>query len=308
MAYLKCIVLIAITLSVVAGDGTNSRSFLDVLRGSQGGGSNNNVDGPQPTSMGAFNLSAAHNGHQNYRKPYLAAVQRSASDPGPFRPANHNNYRHRQSQRNDGNCHTNYQFDYIQLTLQWGPGFCKTSPQACQRVVSQFTIHGMWLNTHYSEGPSFCCFDNVFNFKDLASILPDLDNYWFSYYNSNNRGFWSHEWLKHGTCARDVPALRGEKNYFGTTIDIFKKMPILDTLKKANIVPSNSKIYISTEFNSALKQISQGKDIQVDCDYEHDQKIPILKGVNFCFDSSLRFVDCPPMKKRCRSQVYFLSS
>lgn len=231
-------------------------------------------------------------------------LRRSQSDTR----LNRNSTFHRQSSVRD-RCHTNYNFDYTQLTLQWAPGVCSTSPRACKREVgSHFTIHGMWPTIRGTQEPDYCCFDNTFDFKALEPIMKDLDEYWFSYFDTgSSRSFWAHEWLKHGTCARDIAALRGEPKYFGATLQMAKMMPILQELSKAGIAPDNSKPYQSSAIVKALDTISQGKIIQINCDYEHSQPIPLLTGVSFCFDRDLKPADCPEMRKKCTRQLIFPS-
>lgn len=205
-------------------------------------------------------------------------------------------------------CKTNYRFDYTQLTLMWPPGACRTSSTECKRIESKhFTVHGMWPTIKGTQEPDFCCFDNTFYFDAIKPLLPALNEYWYSYYDLNDsRSFWRHEWLKHGTCARDIPALKGESNYFGTTLKMAKQLDVLSVLQKNNIVPDPSKTYRSADIVNALTKISKGRAVQIDCDYEHHQPVPILTGVNFCFDSNLEFADCPEMKRRCQRQLYFV--
>lgn len=234
----------------------------------------------------------------------LFGLQRSQSDPRFNR--NNENFRRQSSFSYRDHCKTNYKFDYIQLTLMWPPGSCSTSPKVCIREVNNhFTIHGMWPTIKGTEEPSNCCFDNTFDFRALEPIMPILNEYWFSYYDTKNYGFWSHEWLKHGTCGRDVPKLRGEANYFENTVNLGSKLPILQVLRNASITPDNQKVYKSIDIYNALQSISFGKVLQIDCDYEHNQPIPILTGVNFCYDDKLLPMDCPEMKRKCQRQLIF---
>lgn len=234
-------------------------------------------------------------------------LQRSYSDPRLNR--NHTNF-HRQSSFSREGCKTNYKFDYVQLTLIWAPGSCSTSPQECKRTTnSHFTVHGMWPTIKGTQEPSDCCFDNTFDFAAIQPILPLLDEYWFSYYDKgSSRSFWSHEWLKHGTCSRDIKQLKGEARYFGTTVQLAKNLPILETLAKAGITPDNKRIYQSTDVYKALLPLSQDKIFQISCDYEHHQPIPVITGVNFCFDINLKPADCPEMRQKCRRQLIFPAS
>lgn len=248
-------------------------------------------------------------------KPQPNGLQRSQSQPNlnswsdsRSRPPNQGLQR-QSSFSNSDHCKTNYKYDYVQLTLQWAPGVCSTSPRECTRVENRyFTIHGMWPTITGTQEPANCCFDNTFNYPAVKPIEKDLDNFWFSYFDSNSRGnrhFWAHEWLKHGTCSRDVAKLRGELPYFQTTLQMAKQMNTLNVLSKSGIVPNDQKSYASGDIVKALQPLSQNKTVTIDCDFEHNQPIPIMTGVNFCFDSELKPKNCPPMRRKCQGQVYF---
>lgn len=203
-------------------------------------------------------------------------------------------------------CSTDYSFDYAQLTLIWPPGSCSTSPHPCEKEQDgHFTIHGMWPTIKGTQKPAFCCFDNTFDYHALDPIMSDLNEYWYSYYGDGSKKFWTHEWLKHGTCARDVAGMRGEANYFGTTLKLAKQLPILESLKKFNIVPDDAKKYSSANILKALEPIGQGKIVQLDCDLEHHQPTPVLTGIAFCYDANLKPADCPPSKPKCQRDLLF---
>lgn len=228
-------------------------------------------------------------------------LQRSFSDSRLDR--NRNNYHRQHSFSRNDHCSTNYKFDYIQLTLMWAPGACSTNPQECKREVNtHFTVHGLWPTIKNTREPSNCCFDNSFDYNAIQPILPLLNEWWYSYEGSN-RGFWTHEWLKHGTCSRDVPSLRGEARYFNTTVQLAQQLPILEALLKSGIKPDNQKVIQSSDLTKALAPLAQGKYLSIDCDYEHNQPIPVLTGLNFCYDSNLRPSDCPEMKRKCQRQI-----
>lgn len=241
-------------------------------------------------------------------------VQKSASDLGVYKPstnyANHHRHIDRRTsfQGNSlGECRNDYNFHYILMNLQWAPGYCRTSPKACVKMEKKhFTIHGMWPNLRDSNGPSFCCFDNTFNLKELQPIMSELNEYWPSLFSRDNTGFWSHEWLKHGTCAKNAPNLRGELSYFNSTLNLLKSMPIMETLKAASIVPSMTKVYQANDVQNVLRQVHKASRVQIDCDLEHDSRIPVLTGINFCFDTSMNPIDCSPSKSRCSREVRFL--
>lgn len=236
--------------------------------------------------------------------PQNPGLRRSNSDPGLAR-----------SNSGSGqSCSLNYNFDYLQLSLSWPPGACSTSPQQCRKGSNkQFNIHGLWPTKRGTQEPSNCCAESQnFDLRQLRPILGELDQNWYSYYDPNsNRGFWAHEWRKHGTCSRNVPSLRGETSYFGTTLKLAKQLPLLEALSKSGIQPSDDPqrgAYESGDILRALAPLSQNKVVQIECDYELQQPTPILTGINFCFDSQLKPADCPQTWRKCQRKLLFRSS
>lgn len=196
--------------------------------------------------------------------------------------------------------------DYLVLALYWGPGFCLTSPEACIKGTTEhLTVHGMWpAENGKPMNPAYCGFETPFDLTRLAALRASLEQYWFNYLKSgSDQKFWSHEWTKHGSCARDIPRLHGHKLYFATTVQIVKDLPFLESLAKMNIVPNDTKVYTSADVQKALQQITDGKTMQIDCDLEHHQPVPVLTGVRFCYDNDLNFINCAPVKVRCRNNL-----
>jgi ribonuclease T2 len=216
-----------------------------------------------------------------------------------------------------GTCSTDYKFDYLMLDLMWGPGFCATSARKC--VVKPppkqvFTVHGMWPQLNHGEYRGFCCFDNFFLIDEIKSIQKDLNDWWFSYFSLDSTEFWSHEWLKHGTCCKDVESLQGELPYFKTVIDIAQELLFTSALNKSNITPGSGvgNAYHVSDIIEALKHVTNNKTVAINCDKEHHQPIPVLTGLNVCFaknvtSESLSFIDCAQTKSRCQGQVLFRS-
>lgn len=275
-------------------------SYLAALRQNSSNGSSSppQLEIPHLAAL-IQNLSSSVS--QKPMSPYLLAALRPATKSNPPNSGHKVNYGYEK-------CSTNYNFDFLILSLQWGPGFCTTSSQECSRIVNdRFTIHGLWPSSMNNLGPSDCCFDNTFDAKSINALMPDLDYYWCSYFGQDSTHFWSHEWIKHGTCARDIPELRGEKRYFGNTLRIVKALPILGTLKRLNIVPSANQKYKVVAIRDALMQISNGKNIQMQCDLNHTSPTPILTGLKLCYDHKLKLIDCPHVKNRCRDEILFLS-
>merc|ERR1712023_327119 len=77
----------------------------------------------------------------------------------------------------------------------------------------EFTIHGLWWqNGDGCSGPKF-------NESALEDIEPKMEVDWMSCpeYGGDNVGFWSHEWLKHGTCSNLT-----EHEFFETALNLYE--------------------------------------------------------------------------------------
>lgn len=213
------------------------------------------------------------------------------------------------SPNRDRQCSNDYETKYYSLALQWPPGYCTTSPEKCLKEPEDFTIHGMWATKGNQQGrdvsPEFCCFDNVFNINALTPIRNDLDDYWPSLFGSS-QGFWKHEWLKHGTCARDTPKLRGEYNFFASTLAISKSLALKSRLASSGITPSSSKLYFVSELRAAVMNQTNNKQVRFVCEKQHNSNIPLLSGIFICYDTQLRFVDCPTWAGRCGNSKVML--
>ena len=95
----------------------------------------------------------------------------------------------------------------------------------------------MW--PQYNDPSTYpeCCFDIAFDMNKISPIVDQMNKVWPSYYNGNEH-FWTHEFVKHGTCSNSTLD-NLEFVYFSNTVKLFSKMRLLDSLKAANIVPSH---------------------------------------------------------------------
>lgn len=122
-----------------------------------------------------------------------------------------------------------------------------------------WTIHGLWPSNDY-DSPSFCTRENFdgrrlevretqdtgmfyrFYSRKLRMrvmlyaidvfarqhVKGQLNELWPSFTSTQDRyfTFWRHEWQKHGTCAGDIPQLRGLTNFFENAIKLAKQHDI----------------------------------------------------------------------------------
>lgn len=60
--------------------------------------------------------------------------------------------------------------------------------------------------------------------SQLTPIRDALDKYWYEI-DSTKEGdyFWSHEWVKHGSCAVESSMFETELKYFGAGLDLRDK-------------------------------------------------------------------------------------
>lgn len=272
--------------------------------------------GINPTTPGtqSYRQAAQHGSDRVIRRPHTnlrgpdSGLARAPYQPYPQINPKKSPSKSKKSQiyYGDSGCRNEYDFDYLLLSLQWGPGVCATSDRPCERIPNQrFTIHGLWLQKDNKQEVQDCCFDNTFDYKLIEEFKQDLDRYWFSYYSYDSTSFLSHEWLKHGTCARNIPNLKGEKNFFETTLNLVKKLPILARLKSRGIVPGPGQVYNYRDIMNAVGGLTEGKRIGIHCLLQPDQPNPMLVGINVCFDKDLMFTDCKK-NPRCEKPLQFL--
>ena len=83
-------------------------------------------------------------------------------------------------------------FDYFLLALQWPPAF--------GRLVSHFTIHGLWPSRSVGDATTYPCNcgkSEQFDLGKLQPIRKKLETDWPSLKSNDDASFWEHEWSKH---------------------------------------------------------------------------------------------------------------
>ena len=75
-----------------------------------------------------------------------------------------------------------------------------------------------------------------------------------SVHNVSNEdvAFWSHEWVKHGTCAAQLPELDSEHAYFSKALELAEKYDMKKLLEGAGI-PTSSSLYDADTIWSGVK-------------------------------------------------------
>ena len=127
-----------------------------------------------------------------------------------------------------------------------------------------WTLHGLWPTSNKNRFfPKNCRIDSSrferLNFK----LLSDMKKHWYSCNSKvNNRKFWKHEWIKHGSCANDLNTTNSLKKYFSKSVTLLKNYNVGNVLRKHGIVPG--KEYFIRNINKALFK-TWGVKTQVIC-------------------------------------------
>lgn len=204
----------------------------------------------------------------------------------------------------------NYNFDYMQLNVNWTPGYCRTSERKCfQNQIDGFNIHGMWP-ARYNEDPIYCCFQKSLGSSQIEpQIWRSLTNVWRSvHHEDRNYGTWQHilrQWQKHGTCARDMDLLRGPNAYFKNTIKIFNDLKIVETLEQAGIKPDSTRFYKGQAIANALRKSTGGNQVTLKCGRDKKNGKNTLMEITFCFGADKKFIDCQRSHTQCLGDIMF---
>ncbi|XP_063878567.1 ribonuclease Oy-like isoform X1 [Scylla paramamosain] len=190
-------------------------------------------------------------------------------------------------------------WDVLIFTQQWPITSCishmEHDPGASCNLfpnMTSWTVHGIWPTTLGTIGPNFCNKSWHFQEKEIIAIEPYLIKYWGNIYAEDSRtSLWKHEWLKHGTCAAQLPQLNTQKKYFEKGLEWVVRYDILAVLTKSNIMPSDLETHSVKNIFQAVKD-AFGVDPAIDCIYDKNTRQHILSQIKLCFDPSLKLVDC----------------
>lgn len=124
-------------------------------------------------------------------------------------------------------------------------------------------------------GPGFCNKTRPFNPEALYGIENQLEQLWTPIEKHKKiTALWSHEWLKHGTCAAVVPKLSTEFQYFNQGLEWMKDYNMYSVLEKAGVTPGSQ--YNITKIWDGVQNVL-GKNPQVAC----YQDVSFSRGMSF---------------------------
>ncbi|KAJ2041718.1 hypothetical protein GGI03_000196 [Coemansia sp. RSA 2337] len=172
-----------------------------------------------------------------------------------------------------------------QWDTRWGPS-------------DAFTIHGLWPDTCAGKMlPGDGC-DSTRSYTNISSIveatdpalLKELNTFWPSNKGDNN-WFWTHEWVKHGTCVTtlhprcyahdDYVPQQEVVDYFRSVLALRAKYNVFQALNASGIVPTEPETgrrpkntYTLTQFKQAIRA-AWGVEPNVKCIGRRLQEVQI---------------------------------
>eukprot|EP00762_Andalucia_godoyi_P000921 ANDGO_03894.mRNA.1 Ribonuclease Oy len=196
-------------------------------------------------------------------------------------------------------------WNFLILVLRWPMSVCKAprssraelsvsdtadGGDSCSipQCVQDFTIHGLWPNFKDTEGPTFCT-KVTYDPSAINPLRSELQCVWTDYYDATGDEFWSHEFVKHGSCAlQESSQFASQLQYFEKTVDLAHKAGVLTMLQKAGVVPSSTKLYAISDFQKAVP----GAVPTCLRTSTHANDAVYLTDIRFCVDMTLGFVPC----------------
>ncbi|KAK2636203.1 hypothetical protein Ddye_030995 [Dipteronia dyeriana] len=204
-------------------------------------------------------------------------------------------------------CASEDNFDFFYFVQQWPGSYCDTKQSCCYpktgKPAADFGIHGLWPNYKDGSYPSNCDPDSVFDKSQISDLMSKLQKSWPTLACPSNEGFkfWSHEWIKHGTCSESV---FDQHEYFEAGLKLKDKLNLLQILNNAGIKPDD-KFYKLESIRDAIKEAT-GFTPGIHCNVDSSHNNQLLE-IYTCVDTSgTEFIECPLLPKgRCASSVQF---
>ncbi|CAI9756197.1 unnamed protein product [Fraxinus pennsylvanica] len=200
------------------------------------------------------------------------------------------------------------QFDFFYFVQQWPGSYCD-SKQCCYpntgKPASDFGIHGLWPNYNDGSYPSNCDPQSQFDPSNISDLTSRIQEEWPSLAcpSSDNLNFWSHEWVKHGTCS--ISNL-DQHDYFAAALNLKEQLDLLQVLGKSGIHP-NGEVYDLGSIKDAIKQ-GTGYTPWIECNRDESGNTQLYQ-VYMCVDTSgSNLIECPVFPHgKCSSNIEFPS-
>ncbi|KAJ8721279.1 hypothetical protein PYW07_002054 [Mythimna separata] len=194
--------------------------------------------------------------------------------------------------------YTSKDIDVIVLAQEWPVAVCLLYKHEiypggrCHlpEQKNQWIVHGIWPRKLEGKYLEFCDDKWHLNPRNVEPIESELNKAQMVVYKEDKPYvFWSHEWLRHGTCAALFEPLNTQLKYFTKSIEWNQKYAIGDMLEAANIFP-NDREYLDPQKIADAVKAKTGKDPMVGC-YKIEG-VSYLQEVRICMDKQFNVMDC----------------
>jgi len=164
----------------------------------------------------------------------------------------------------------------------------------CTKSIDEaWSVHGLWPTIFHKIAPIFCNHSWHYNHDLMDPIMDDMHRYWP---DVEMRGvtdsLWSHEWVKHGTCAcmNTLTSMKTQTEYFEAGVRLAEVNTVTLWLAEAGVVPSDTEPYKTSDVWDAVMKGNKGFRPQIECLNIHGQAY--ITEVKVCYDKNLTRVDC----------------
>ncbi|CAH9117010.1 unnamed protein product [Cuscuta europaea] len=200
-------------------------------------------------------------------------------------------------------------YDFFYFVQQWPGSYCDTKQSCCYPTTgkpkSDFGIHGLWPNRNDGSYPSNCNSSNHYDESKISDLMSRMHEEWptLSCPSNNGSAFWSHEWVKHGTCSQSVLT---QRSYFESALKLKNQIGLLHLLQKAGIQPDGRTYSLGDIEQAALDGF--GHEVGIECNTDANGESQLYQ-VLICVDpSASRVIECPGLPNgHCSSTIKFPS-
>eukprot|EP00357_Protocruzia_adherens_P035003 CAMPEP_0114980550 /NCGR_PEP_ID=MMETSP0216-20121206/5033_1 /TAXON_ID=223996 /ORGANISM="Protocruzia adherens, Strain Boccale" /LENGTH=147 /DNA_ID=CAMNT_0002342087 /DNA_START=231 /DNA_END=674 /DNA_ORIENTATION=- len=118
-----------------------------------------------------------------------------------------------------------------------------------------------------------------------------MDEAWISH-GTDNQKLWSHEWVKHGTCTKELPGSSGpvtQEAYFAASLNLRQEFQLNRIFIALGLTPSYSDTYAAADLQNAFKS-----HYGVEADFMYQKVLGdfVLTEVRICLDLKLTPQTC----------------
>ncbi|XP_050235975.1 ribonuclease 3-like [Mercurialis annua] len=198
-------------------------------------------------------------------------------------------------------------FDFFYFVQQWPGSYCDTRHSCCYpktgKPTADFGIHGLWPNYNDGSYPSSCNPDSIYDKSQLSDLTSSLQKNWptLACPTGDGHKFWSHEWIKHGTCSESE---LDQHDYFQSALNLKAKLNLLQILNNAGI-KANDGFYELSSIEEAIKEAT-GYTPGIECNVDGSKNSQLFQ-IYMCVNTSgSDLIQCPILPRgRCADQVQF---